>query len=66
MRSSNKALRKLDRASLAHDFNGYKDNRVIYMEIGIAAMTLMFALEAEGFCNSDSSPRIERKDQIRK
>lgn len=63
MRSSNKAIRKLDRAPLAHDFDGYKDNRVIYMEMGIAAMTLMFALEAEGF-STGFCQCIERKDQL--
>lgn len=62
-RSSNQAIEKLDRAPLAHDIQGYKDSRVIYMEMGIVAMTLMFALEAEGFATGFCQC-IERKDQL--
>jgi len=49
MRSSIKAIDKLKREPLPNDLHGYNDSRVIYMEMGIVAMTLMFALEAEGF-----------------
>ena len=63
MRNSNQALSKLNRAPLPHDFQGYSDNRVIYMEIGIVAMSLMFALEAEGFATGFCQC-IERKDQL--
>ena len=65
MRNANKAIKKLSRSATANDFQGYKDNRVIYMEIGIVAMTLMFALEAEGFATGFCQC-IERKDKLSK
>ena len=63
MRSSTDAIDKLNRAPLPHDFQGYSDNRVIYMEMGIVAMSLMLALEAEGFATGFCQC-IERKDQL--
>ena len=65
MRNANKAIKKLSRSATANDFQGYKDNRVIYMEIGIVAMTLMFALEAEGFATGFCQC-IEKKDKLSK
>jgi nitroreductase len=49
MRNSNQALSKLNRKITPHDKEGQKDKRVIFMEMGIVAMSLMLAFEAEGF-----------------
>jgi len=49
MRNPNQALSKLNRKITPHDKEGHKDKRVIFMEMGIVAMSLMLAFEAEGF-----------------
>ncbi len=50
MRNGVQALAKLNKRITEADKYGYKKNkRVIFMEMGIVSMSLMLALEAEGF-----------------